>query len=300
MKKTVHPVRDNCPQSFARHGFCNDPCSVNRFPHYTGVSCVRGNTGRIRTTSHNAHGLPPLRRHTVAQFFPHYHGLRQGGGGGMVVHGKPAGRRRRVWQAAILTASVWAGLAPEPAVATAAAAGRGEGRGKGYHKGGASDAYARGRKMMRGSEGAGRAPAGGGGREAAAVPPEARVVVGAGDGGEGRMLRWRRRTSERGDIGRSDLSGQAEQGEASLLERQGRGGHAAGIHLPPSEGSMALADDAARRRGDSSVEGRHPAPPTHLELLRAGGAAATLKVSGAPPHAGAVVADRGGSMIWAP
>ncbi|CAM9377253.1 unnamed protein product [Ectocarpus sp. 4 AP-2014] len=195
----------------------------------------------------------------------------------MVVHVKPAGRRRRVWQAAMLTASVWAGLAPEPAVATAAA-GRGGGRGKGYHKGNAIDAYARGRKMMRGSEGAGRAPAGGGGREAAA-PPEARVVVGAWVGGEGRMLRRRRRASERGDVGRADLSGQAEQGKASLSERQGRGGHAAASRLPPSEGSTALANDAAKRRGDSSVEGRHPAPPTNLGLLRTGGAAATFEAT---------------------
>ncbi|CAB1100165.1 unnamed protein product [Ectocarpus sp. CCAP 1310/34] len=175
----------------------------------------------------------------------------------------------------MLSASVWAGLAPEPAVATAAA-GRAGGRGKGHHKGSAMDTYARGPKMVRGSEGAGRAPAGGGGREAAA-PPKARVVVGAWVGGEGRMLRRRRRSSERGDVGRADLSGQAEQEEASLSERQGRGGHAAGSRLPPSEGSTALANDAARRRGDSSVEGRHPAPPTNLGLLPTGGAAVTFE-----------------------
>ncbi|CAN0560559.1 unnamed protein product, partial [Ectocarpus sp. 12 AP-2014] len=195
----------------------------------------------------------------------------------MVVHGKPAGRRRRVWQAAMLTALVWAGLAPEPAVATAAA-GRGGGRGGGYHKGSAIDAYARGRKIIRGSEGAGRAPAGGGGREAAA-PPEARVVVDTWVEGEGRMLRRRRRASERGDVGRADLLGQAELGEASLSERQGRGGHAAGTRLPPSEGSTALANNAAMRRGDGSVEVRHPAPPANLGLLRTGGAAATFEAT---------------------
>ncbi|CBN77897.1 expressed unknown protein [Ectocarpus siliculosus] len=185
----------------------------------------------------------------------------------------------------MLTASVWAGLAPEPA-ATATAAGLGGGRGKGYHKGRAIDAFARGREIMRGSEGAGRAPAGvGAGREAAA-PPEARVVGGAGDGGEGRMLRRRRQASERGDVGRADLSGQAERGEPSLWERQERGGHAAGTRLPPSEGSTALADDAARRRGDSRVEGRHPAPPTNLGLLRTGGAAATFEVTEGPGREG--------------
>ncbi|CAM9396319.1 unnamed protein product, partial [Ectocarpus sp. 12 AP-2014] len=142
----------------------------------------------------------------------------------------------------------------------------------------AIDAHARGRKMTRGSEGAGQAPAGGGGRQAAA-PPEARVVLGAWVGGEGRMLRRRRRASERGDVGRADLSGQAEEGEASLSERQGQGEHAAGSRLAPSEESTALANDAARRRGDSSVEVGHPAPPTNLGLLRTGGAAATFEAT---------------------
>lgn len=190
----------------------------------------------------------------------------------MVAHGKTAGRRRRVWQAAMLTASVWACLAPEPAVATTVGQGRGGAGGKRYHKGSARDEYVRGREM-RGSEGAGRVPAGGGGAEAAA-PPEARVVVGGGGvGGEGRRLRRRRRTSERRDVNRAELSERAGQKEASRSDRQGRGGRVAGIRPPPSEGSKALADDAARRRGDSSSdEGQHPAPPTNLELLRAGGA----------------------------
>ncbi|CAN0416553.1 unnamed protein product, partial [Ectocarpus sp. 8 AP-2014] len=37
--------------------------------------------------------------------------------------------------------------------------------------------------------------------------------------------------------------------------------------------------DAARSRGDSSVEARHPAPPTNLGLLRTGGAAATFEAT---------------------
>ncbi|CAM9311432.1 unnamed protein product, partial [Ectocarpus fasciculatus] len=200
----------------------------------------------------------------------------------MVAHGKNAGRRRRVWQAAMLTASVWACLAPEPAAA--AAAGRGGGRGKGYHEGSASDAYVGGRKL-RVSEGAGRAPAGAGEREAAA-PPEPRVVVVSGVAGEGRRLRRRRRAAEREHVGRADPSGQAGQEDASRSERQERGGHAAGTRSPPPEAwSTALAGDAARRRGGRSGEGHHhPAPPASRELLRAGGAsrgpAATINNGG--------------------
>ncbi|CAM9373750.1 unnamed protein product [Ectocarpus fasciculatus] len=200
----------------------------------------------------------------------------------MVAHGKNAGRRRRVWQAAMLTASVWACLAPEPAAA--AAAGRGGGRGKGYHEGSTSDAYVGGRKL-RVSEGAGRAPAGAGEREAAA-PPEPRVVVVSGVAGEGRRLRRRRRAAEREHVGRADPSGQAGQEDASRSERQERGGHAAGTRSPPPEAwSTALAGDAARRRGGRSGEGHHhPAPPASRELLRAGGAsrgpAATINNGG--------------------